>query len=62
MGNPPYPPPIRLGSPIPLPGFSEAFQPQCGAEINFNVNATTSFGENIRVIGSSITLGEGNNT
>ena len=60
MGNPPYPPPIRLGSPIPLPGFSEAFQPQCGAEVTFNVEASSTSDEYLRVIGSSLTLGEGN--
>ena len=60
QGNPPYPPPIRLGSDIELPGFSDAFQPQCGAEVTFNVNASNSSDEYLRVIGSSRSLGEGN--
>lgn len=59
-GFPPKPPPIRLGSPRPIPGFSESFQPQCRAVINFNVNATTFFGENILILGSAITLGNDN--
>ena len=60
LGDPPRPPPIRLGSPIPLPGFPPDFQPVCHAEVTFDVNATTFYGENILVIGSAITLGQGN--
>ena len=41
MGDPPHPPPIRLGSPIPLPGFPADFQPVCHAQVTFNVNAST---------------------
>lgn len=57
QGLPPKPPAIRLGSPRPIPGFPESFQPQCRAVVTFNVNATTFFGENILILGSSITLG-----
>lgn len=57
---PPKPPAIRLGSPRPIPGFSDGFQPQCRAVVTFNVNATTFFGENILILGSSITLGNDN--
>jgi alpha-glucosidase len=60
QGLPPKPPAIRLGSPRPIPGFPEDFQPQCRAVITFNVNATTFFGENILILGSSITLGNDN--
>jgi alpha-glucosidase len=59
-GYPPKPPAIRLGSPRPIPGFPEDFQPQCHAVITFNVNATTFLGENIIILGSSITLGNDN--
>lgn len=57
MGNPPRPPPVRIGSDIPLPGFGEDFQPICHATVTFNINATTFLGENIVIIGSSVTLG-----
>jgi alpha-glucosidase len=60
QGLPPKPPAIRLGSPRPIPGFPESFQPQCRAVITFNVNATTFQGENIIILGSSITLGDDN--
>lgn len=59
-GNPPRPPPIRLGSDIPLPGLPQDFQPQCHASITFNVEAETFFGENIVVLGDVLTLGQGN--
>jgi alpha-glucosidase len=59
-GYPPKPPAIRLGSPRPIPGFPEDFQPQCHAVVTFNVNATTFQGENILILGSSITLGNDN--
>ncbi|KAF4550918.1 putative glycosyl hydrolases family 31 protein 1 [Elsinoe fawcettii] len=57
--NPPQPPPVRLGPDYPIPGFSQDFQPQCVARVDFNVEAQTYFGENIAVIGSAITLGNG---
>ena len=56
-GNPPRPPPVRLGSPRPIPGFPADFQPQCKAEVTFNVNASTFFGENIVILGSASTIG-----
>jgi len=59
-GNPPQPPAVRLGPPYAIPGFPASFQPQCVAQVSFNVNASTYFGENIVVVGSAITLGEGN--
>ncbi|QIW98810.1 hypothetical protein AMS68_004328 [Peltaster fructicola] len=57
MGDPPRPPPVRLGSPRPIAGFGPEFQPPCQATIKFSVNATTFFGENIYVLGSASTLG-----
>lgn len=60
QGLPPKPPAIRLGSPRPIPGFSDNFQPQCRAVVTFNVDATTFFGENILILGSAITLGNDN--
>ncbi|KAK0932413.1 hypothetical protein LTR29_016016 [Friedmanniomyces endolithicus] len=57
MGDPPKPPPIRLGSPRPIPGFPADFQPLCKAEATFNVNASTFYGENILLLGSAVTLG-----
>ncbi|KAK4543376.1 hypothetical protein LTR36_005519 [Oleoguttula mirabilis] len=59
VGDPPKPPAIRLGAPRPIPGFPADFQPQCKAEVTFNVNASTNFGENIYVIGSAVTIGAG---
>ncbi|KAK5136148.1 hypothetical protein LTR08_003985 [Meristemomyces frigidus] len=56
-GDPPKPPAIRLGAPRPIPGFPADFQPQCKAEVTFSVNGTTVFGENILIIGSTLTLG-----
>ncbi|KAK5169939.1 hypothetical protein LTR04_005570 [Oleoguttula sp. CCFEE 6159] len=61
-GFPPRPPPARLGSPRPIAGFPADFQPQCTAQVSFNVNASTYFGENIVILGSSITLGNGDIT
>ncbi|KAK1071370.1 hypothetical protein LTR33_010476 [Friedmanniomyces endolithicus] len=61
MGDPPRPPAIRLGPPRPIPGFPADFQPQCKAEVTFNVNASTFYGENIAVFGSAVTIGGGNN-
>jgi len=57
MGDPPKPPPVRLGSPRPIAGFPADFQPQCHATVTFNVNASTFYGENILILGSSSTLG-----
>ncbi|KAK4551744.1 hypothetical protein LTR86_010937 [Recurvomyces mirabilis] len=57
MGDPPKPPPVRLGSPRPIPGFPADFQPQCKTEVTFNVNASTFYGENILLLGSAVTLG-----
>lgn len=62
MGDPPRPPAIRLGSPRPIAGFPADFQPQCKAEVTFNVNASTFYGENILILGSALTLGEGDIT
>lgn len=59
-GDPPQPPTVRLGPPYAIPGFPADFQPQCVAQVSFNVDANTNFGENIVVVGSAITLGEGN--
>lgn len=56
-GDPPRPPAVRLGAPRPIKGFPADFQPQCKAVITFNTNATTSFGENIVVLGNVPTLG-----
>ncbi|SMR62123.1 unnamed protein product [Zymoseptoria tritici ST99CH_1E4] len=58
-GFPPQPPAIRLGSPRPIPGFPTDFQPLCKAQVTFNVNASTNFGENIVVFGSAVTIGNG---
>jgi len=60
-GDPPRPPPIRLGPPRPIPGFPADFQPECKAVVTFNVNATTFYGENILVFGSAITIGSWTN-
>jgi alpha-glucosidase len=59
MGDPPRPPAIRLGAPRPIAGFPADFQPQCKAEVTFNVNATTFYGENIILFGSAFTIGSG---
>ncbi|GAB7352416.1 hypothetical protein MBLNU459_g2839t3 [Dothideomycetes sp. NU459] len=58
-GDPPQPPAVRLGPPYPIPGFPADFQPQCVAQVSFNVNASTYYGENIDIIGSAVTLGDG---
>ena len=50
---------MRLGPPYPIPGFPAAFQPQCVAQVSFNVNASTYFGENIVLVGSAVTIGDG---
>ncbi|KAK5111910.1 hypothetical protein LTR62_004642 [Meristemomyces frigidus] len=59
MGDPPRPPAVRLGAPRPIPGFPADFQAVCKAEVTFNVNASTFFGEKIIVFGSAITIGGG---
>nr|POE90179.1 putative alpha/beta-glucosidase agdc [Quercus suber] len=56
-GDPPRPPAVRLSAPRSISGFPADFQPQCKAVITFNVNATTTPGENIVVLGSAVTLG-----
>lgn len=58
-GEPPKPPAVRLGPPYAIPGFPADFQPQCVAQVSFNVKATTYFGENIAIIGNTLTLGYG---
>ncbi|KAI1267994.1 putative alpha-glucosidase [Xylariaceae sp. FL1019] len=62
MGDPPSPPAVRLGTPRPIAGFPEGFQPQCHADVTFNVHAETYFGENIYVFGSASTIGGGDET
>ncbi|KAK6435660.1 hypothetical protein LTR95_008154 [Oleoguttula sp. CCFEE 5521] len=59
LGDPPRPPPVRLGSPRSIAGFPAGFQPTCHATVTFNVNASTFQGENIAVLGNAITLGSG---
>ncbi|EME86507.1 glycoside hydrolase family 31 protein [Pseudocercospora fijiensis CIRAD86] len=56
-GYPPVPPAIRLGSPRNISGFPADFQPICKAQVTFNVDASTFFGENILVYGSAVTIG-----
>jgi len=58
-GDPPLPPAVRLGPPYSIPGFPADFQPQCVAQVQFDVNATTYYGENIAVIGNVSSLGDG---
>jgi alpha-glucosidase len=58
MGDPPRPPPIRIGSPIELPGFPADLQPQCHATVTFSVRAKTFEGENIAVYGDVRTIGK----
>jgi len=62
MGDPPRPPPIRLGPSAAIKGFPADFQPQCVAQVEFQVTASTRYGENILVIGSASTLGAGDIT
>lgn len=57
--DPPAPPAVRLSPPRPIPGFGPDFQPTCVAMVSFTVYAQTYFGENIYILGSSITLGDG---
>jgi len=57
LGDPPRPPPVRIGPPAAIPGFPADFQPRCHAQITFNVDATTYYGENILVLGNVSTLG-----
>lgn len=59
-GDPPNPPPVRLSPPRPLPGFPSDFQPTCVATVSFEVNAITYFGENILLVGDSVSMGGGN--
>jgi alpha-glucosidase len=59
-GDPPTPPPVRLSSPRPIPGFGPDFQPTCVATVSYNVQADTYYGENILILGGSATLGAGN--
>jgi alpha-glucosidase len=58
-GDPPIPPPVRLSPPRPIPGFPADFQPTCVATVTFEVDATTYYGENILILGSSVTVGGG---
>ena len=58
--DPPNPPAVRLSSPRAIPGFGPDFQPTCVASVSFTVYAETYLGENIYLLGSSPTLGEGN--
>ena len=56
-GNPPIPPAVRLYSPYKIPGFPADFQPHCVSYVNFAVNASTYYGENILVTGNQPSLG-----
>ncbi|KAH8690012.1 putative alpha-glucosidase [Talaromyces proteolyticus] len=58
-GDPPNPPAVRLSAPRPIPGFGPDFQPKCVASVSFTVHAETYNGENIYILGSSPSLGEG---
>jgi alpha-glucosidase len=58
-GDPPTPPPVRLTAPRPIPGFGPDFQPKCVSTVLFDVYAETYYGENILILGNSITLGDG---
>lgn len=59
-GDPPTPPPVRLGPPRPIPGFPSDFQPKCHAVIDFQVDAQTISGESVYVFGSAVTIGSNN--
>lgn len=59
MGNPPRPPPVRIGAPRAIEGFPETFQPRCHAQASFEVYAETRYGENIFIVGDALTLGDG---
>lgn len=52
-------PPVRISSPMDLPGFPADFQPSCIAEITFNVKAKTIEGEDIVILGNTVTLANG---
>jgi alpha-glucosidase len=58
-GFPPTSPPVRLSPPRPIPGFPADFQPTCVATVTFECDATTYYGENIILLGSSVTTGAG---
>lgn len=57
--DPPNPPAVRLSAPRPISGFGPNFQPTCVASVSFTVHAETYYGEDIYLLGSSPTLGEG---
>ncbi len=59
MGDPPRPPPVRIGNDIELPGFPSDLQPKCHATVNFSVKATNTSSESIGVYGNVVSLGEG---
>ncbi|KAJ5715258.1 alpha-glucosidase, partial [Penicillium malachiteum] len=57
--DPPNPPAARISSPRPIAGFGSDFQPTCVANVEFSVYAETYLGEDIYLLGSSVTLGVG---
>lgn len=52
-------PPVRLTSPMAMPGWPADFQPQCVTNVEFNVHAKTIEGEDLVILGNTVTLGDG---
>lgn len=55
--NPPRPPPARMFSPYPIPGFPKDFQPGCFATVTFNVQAPAPGGEDLLLVGDALSMG-----
>ena len=52
-------PPVRLTSPMSMEGWPADFQPKCIAEVTFDVHAKTIEGEDIVILGNTVTLANG---
>ncbi|KAK5169379.1 uncharacterized protein LTR77_005354 [Saxophila tyrrhenica] len=58
--DPPRPPPARMYSPYPIPGFPENFQPGCVAFTTFNVEAdVNSTTDQFLLLGDAFSIGQG---
>jgi alpha-glucosidase len=55
--NPPRPPPARMYSPYDIPGFPKNFQPHCMATVTFNVAAEIQDGEDLLLLGDTLSMG-----
>lgn len=55
--DPPRPPPVRMYSPYPIPGFPDAFQPHCSATVFFRPFCGAEAQEDLVLLGNASAMG-----